>query len=111
VTDSPSAPDAAPGPGPYPGERRTRLSGAWTGLVIGIVALLLILVFILQNLQSVELSFLAFNGHLPLAVALLFAVILGAIIVLAFGAARITQLRMVARNARRQNAKAGSPPG
>jgi putative membrane protein len=109
--DRPSAPDTQPGPDVYPGERRTRLSGAWTALVVGIVALLLILVFILQNLQSVELSFLVFHGHLPLAVALLFAVILGAIIVLAFGAARITQLRMVARNARRQNAKAGSPPG
>jgi uncharacterized integral membrane protein len=109
--DSPSTPDAQAGPEPYPGERRTRLSGAWTALVVGIIALLLILVFILGNLQSVELSFLMFHGHLPLAVALLFSVILGAIIVLAFGAARITQLRMVARNARRQNAKGGSPPG
>jgi lipopolysaccharide assembly protein A len=104
--ESPSTPDAQPGPeASYPGERRTRLSGAWTALVVGIAALVLILVFILQNLQSVELSFLVFHGHLPLAVALLFAVILGAIIVLAFGAARITQLRMVARHARRQNAK------
>jgi putative membrane protein len=109
--DSPSKPDAQPEQNAYPGERRTRLSGAWTALVIGILALLLILVFVLQNLQSVELSFLVFHGHLPLAIALLFAVILGAIIVLAFGAARITQLRMVARTARRQNAKAGRPPG
>ena len=109
--DSPSTPDAQTAPGPYPGERRTRLSGAWTALVVGLVALLLLLVFILQNLQNVELSFLVFHGHLPLAVALLFGVILGATIVLAFGAARITQLRMVARSARRQNAKEGSPPG
>lgn len=110
VMDSPSTPASPAEPQAYPGERRTRLSGAWTALVVGILALLLILVFILQNLQSVELSFIAFHGHLPLAVALLFAVILGAIIVLAFGAARITQLRMVARTARRQNAKAGPPP-
>ena len=109
--DRPSPPDAQPEQNAYPGERRTRLSGAWTALVIGILALVLILVFVLQNLQSVELSFLVFHGHLPLAIALLFAVILGAIIVLAFGAARITQLRMVARTARRQNAKAGPPPG
>jgi len=109
VMDRPPAPEVQPGQEPYPGERRTRLSGAWTALVVGIVALLLILVFILQNLQSVELAFLVFHGHLPLAVALLFAVILGAIIVLAFGGARITQLRMVARNARRQNAKTGPP--
>jgi lipopolysaccharide assembly protein A len=87
----------------YPGEEHTRLSGAWTALVIGVLALVLILIFILQNLQSVQLSFLFFQGHLPLAVALLFAVILGAVIVLAFGGARINQLRGVARRARRQD--------
>jgi uncharacterized integral membrane protein len=99
--DSPSPPEKQPEPEPYPGEEHTRLSGAWTALVIGILALVLILIFILQNLQSVEISFLVFHGHLPLAVALLFAVILGAVIVLAFGAARITQLRGVAKRARR----------
>ena len=99
--DSPSPPDKPAEPAPYPGEEHTRLSGAWTALVIGILALVLILIFILQNLQSVEISFLVFHGHLPLAVALLFAVILGAIIVLAFGGARIAQLRGVARRARR----------
>jgi lipopolysaccharide assembly protein A len=101
--ESPSPPEKQPEPEPYPGEEHTRLSGAWTALVIGIVALVLILIFILQNLQSVQLSFLFFNGHLPLAVALLFAVILGAVIVLTFGGARITQLRGVARRARRQD--------
>jgi putative membrane protein len=90
---------------------RTRLSGAWTALVIGILALVAILVFILQNLQSVELSFLAFHGRLPLAVALLFAVVLGAIIVVAFGGARILQLRMVARRARRPEAHPTPPAG
>jgi uncharacterized integral membrane protein len=85
---------------PYPGERRTLLSGAWTALSVGLLAMIAILVFILQNLQSVELSFLVFHGRLPLAVALLFAMILGAIIVMAFGGARILQLRIVARHAR-----------
>jgi uncharacterized integral membrane protein len=87
---------------PLPGERRTRLSGAWTAIVIGLVALVVILVFILQNQQSVEIKFLMFQGNLPLAVALLFALILGAVIVFAFGAARILQLRMVAGRARRK---------
>src|ERR1700738_4831565 len=106
--DGPSASGIPPGE-PFPGERRTRLSGAWTALVVGVVALLVILVFILQNLQSVELYFLTFHGHLPLAIALLFAVILGAVIVLAFGGGRILQLRLVARRARDQRADA-SPP-
>ena len=85
-----------------PGERQTRLSGAWTAIVIGLVGLIVILVFILQNQQSVEVSFLFFKGRLPLAVALLFALIFGALIVVAFGAARILQLRMVAGRARRK---------
>jgi uncharacterized integral membrane protein len=75
-----------PSSGPYPGEEGSRLSGAWTALVVGVVTLLVILVFILQNLQSV-----------------------GAIIVLAFGGGRILQLRLVARRARRQSA-GSSPP-
>ena len=87
---------------PLPGERRTRLSGAWTAIVIGLLALVVILVFILQNQQSVHIKFLVFEGNLPLAIALLFALILGAVIVVAFGAARILQLRMVAGRARRK---------
>jgi putative membrane protein len=57
----------------------------------------LILVFILQNLQSVDVYFLVFHWHLPLAVALLFAMVLGAVVVLAFGAERILQLRVAIR--------------
>jgi uncharacterized integral membrane protein len=102
---SQEAPTAGKG---YPGERRTRLSGAWTALVVGVLALVVILVFIVQNLQSVELSFLAYHGRLPLAVALLFAVILGAVIVAAFGGARIRQLRMVVRRTRGQEVRPSS---
>ena len=104
MTESSRASDAAEEDVPQPGERQTRLSGAWTAIVVGIVALLLILVFILQNLLTVEVTFLFFRGRLPLAVALLFAMILGAVIVAAFGAARILQLRLVAGRSRR-----GSP--
>jgi uncharacterized integral membrane protein len=94
---------------PLPGERQTRLSGAWTAIVVGLVALVVILVFILQNQQSVEVSFLMYSVPLPLAEALLFALILGAIIVFAFGAARILQLRMVAGRARRKSPSPAPP--
>ena len=93
-----------------PGERQTRLSAVWTAIVVAVVALAAILVFILQNPQSVQLSFLVFHGRLPLAIALLFAMLLGAVVVLAFGVARIIQLRGVARQARRARADAGPPP-
>lgn len=108
MVDSPSSHVVEPGKR-YPGERGSRLTGTWTAFVIGIVALVVILVFILQNLQSVDLSFLSFHGRLPLAVALLFAVILGAVIVLAFGGARILQLRLADRRARRPDV-GPSPP-
>jgi uncharacterized integral membrane protein len=94
---------------PYPGERQTRMSGAWTALVIGIVALIVVLVFILQNLQSADVYFLVFHGRLPLAVALLFAMVLGAVVVLAFGAGRILQLRLVAMRSRRRGAQEDRP--
>lgn len=94
---------------PLPGERKTRLSGAWTALVIGVVVLVVILVFILQNQQSAEVNFLVFQGHLPLAVALLFAMVLGAVVVLAFGGFRILQLRLVARRARHKGSQVAPP--
>lgn len=106
--ETPSADATQPEPEALPGERRTRLSGAWTAVVVGLLTLVVILVFILQNQRSVQVSFLFLSGHLPLAVALLFAMILGALIVVAFGAARILQLRMVAGRARRKAAPAAS---
>src|SRR3981081_2181728 len=102
----PTRQESETGP-PLPGERQTRLSGAWPALVVGIVILVVILVFILQNLQSVEVHFLFLQGQLPLAVALLFAMVLGAVVVLTFGAFRILQLRLVAREARRQDKHSG----
>jgi len=63
--EAPSDHDAEAGKA-YPGERQTRLSGAWTALVVGIIALVVILIFILQNLQSVEVYFAVFHGHLLL---------------------------------------------
>jgi uncharacterized integral membrane protein len=108
MSDTPST--GAPDPDePLPGERQTRLSGAWTAIVIGLVAMVVILVFILQNQATVDVTFLVFKGRLPLAVALLFALILGAVIVVAFGAARILQLRMVAGRARRKAPSPSSP--
>jgi uncharacterized integral membrane protein len=57
---------------------------------------------VLQNLKSVEVTFLSPHGNLPLAVLLLLVAVLGALIVFAFGAARIVQLRVAARRSRRE---------
>ena len=96
---------------PYRGERQTRLSAVWSAIAIAVVAVVAVLVFILQNPREVTVSFLVFQGRLPLAVALLFAMMLGAVIVLGAGAARILQLRGVTRRARRSqmDMSAGAP--
>jgi uncharacterized integral membrane protein len=79
----------------------TRTSMVWTMVGIGVVLLVAILVFILQNGQRVRVRFLMVDGTLPLGVGLLFAALLGALLVLVAGAARVLQLRMVARRHRR----------
>jgi lipopolysaccharide assembly protein A len=78
----------------------TRTSMVWTMVGIGVILLVAILVFILQNSQRVRMQFLTVNGTLPLGVALLFAALLGALLVLVAGAARVLQLRVVARRHR-----------
>ena len=100
--DELSSGEDAPVRKPGTGERRTRLSGAWTAVIIGLLGLVMILIFILQNQQVTDVTFLGFKGRLPLAIALLFAMLVGAVIVAAFGGARILQLRVAAKRARQQ---------
>jgi|GEM_PF-1045757 len=78
----------------------TRTSMVWTMVAAGVVLLVAILVFILQNGQRVRVRFLMANGTLPLGVGLLFAALLGALLVLVVGVARVLQLRGVARRHR-----------
>jgi lipopolysaccharide assembly protein A len=98
--DPAAAPDAEPAL-PQHTIEPTRTSMVWTMVGIGVVLLVAILVFILQNGQRVRVRFLVANGTLPLGVALLFAALLGALLVLVAGAARVLQLRVVARRHRR----------
>ena len=84
-----------------PDRPRTRTSTVWTAVVVLVASLILVLVFILQNLQTVAVSFLFFHGQLPLGVALLVAATLGGVIVVAAGAARVVQLRRSRRRTER----------
>jgi uncharacterized integral membrane protein len=81
--------------------KRTRVSGTWVAIVIAIVVLALLLIFILQNLDSATVHFFGMSGSMPLAVAMLFSVIAGALLVALVGGARILQLRGETRKARK----------
>lgn len=61
------------------------------------ILLVILLVFILQNLQEVKVSFFTVHWRAPLAVDLLFATVLGGLVVFTAGSVRILQLRRIAR--------------
>jgi len=77
--------------------RTTRLGSLHVGLIVAAVALVLLVIFLVQNAHTVEVSFLGGNLRVSLAVAMLIASVAGALIVGAAGAARISQLRRSAR--------------
>ena len=71
----------------------TRTSRAWTRVLPALVVIVVILVFVFQNPKDVKVRLFTFLGTLPLSVALLGAVVLGALMVLALGSVRMFQLR------------------
>ncbi|MDH6281740.1 LapA family protein [Prescottella agglutinans] len=78
---------------------RTRAASAWTGLVIGIIVAILLLIFILQNLETVTFQLFAWHFTLPAGISLLLAAIAGALIMALAGGIRIIQIRRVAQRA------------
>ncbi len=69
----------------------TRASATFVSLVIGAIILILLLVFILQNLTSQTIKLFVWEVNLPLGVSLLIAAIAGALIVALAGGVRIWQ--------------------
>lgn len=104
ATVDPTAP-APPAPAP-PAPRamsrvpRTRTGTAWFGICVAALLFVVLIVFMLQNTGSVEVSFLWMHGNLPLALALLVAAVGAALLTMVIGAARITQLRRLSRRQR-----------
>jgi lipopolysaccharide assembly protein A len=93
---APAAPASQP---PGRGQLQTRISGMRAGLIAGFAALVVAVIFIIQNAHAANISFLGVHLVLPLAPALLLAAIAGALAMAAAGPARITQLRQVIRHA------------
>lgn len=110
-----SAPEPDPGSPPDTGARpvaparpdplaveRTRLGDLWVVLSFGAAILILLLVFVLQNGQRVEVHLYGAHWNAPVGVALLMAAAFGVLLVVVPGTGRIIQLK---RAARRLNAK------
>jgi len=81
--------------------RGSRTSGVWVAVLGLLVLLVLMAIFILQNTQSVEVSFLGWTGSAPLSASLLIAVVAGMLLAVSAGALRIMQLRRRVKRSRK----------
>jgi uncharacterized integral membrane protein len=106
--ETPAADEAPlPGGGSHePPYTHTRLSGNWASIVVGLLVLLVLIIFILENTGKTEVSFFGAHAHLSLGIALLLAAVIGGLVVVFAGSARILQLRTRARRTARS---AGHP--
>jgi uncharacterized integral membrane protein len=98
VNGSSRSPPAPPAPQhlPLPTWIRglpTRIRGLRAGQIAGAGAVIAVVIFIIQNPHAINISFLGVHLVLPQAMALLLAVLAGALLAAGPGRARITQLR------------------
>jgi uncharacterized integral membrane protein len=92
-SQAPASPETARRAGEKGKIPHTRTALAYNSLIAGAIVLILLLVFILENTESVKITYFGAGFHLPLGVALLLAAIGGALLVGIVGTARIVQLR------------------
>ena len=81
--------------------KKSRISPTWVVLTIFAVVLLLLLVFILENSQSVDISYFGAHGHVPLGVALLLAAVLGTLLAVIAWFGRGVRVRATAHKHRK----------
>lgn len=75
----------------------TRAAALWSSLIFGFLILIVLLIFIAQNTASTSFTFLRWHWDLPLGVAILLAAVCGGLITALVSAARMFQLRRVAK--------------
>jgi uncharacterized integral membrane protein len=73
--------------------RQGRISALWVGLVAVAVVLILLIIFIGQNLDKATIHFLGFSGSLPVGLVALVSAVIGVLIAAVPGTVRILQLR------------------
>jgi lipopolysaccharide assembly protein A len=87
----------------------TRMSVSWTFVTIAVLALVIVLVFILENLHATDATFFGIRWRIPLGLDLLLAAVLGAVSVLVIGLARTLQLRLLAHRTMRARDEKAAP--
>lgn len=93
-------------PPPVAGASRpTRTAALWVAVAVGLVVLVMLIVFFVQNQDMITVRFFGLQGTLALGTTLFIAAVGGGVLVALAGGARILQLRMV--NHRRKKTEGG----
>lgn len=73
---------------------RSSVAGStWVALIVGLLLLIFLLVFIIQNQDNVQLQLFGLSVTFPIGAGMLIAAIIGALIMALVGGVRIIQLR------------------
>ncbi|MFF0545226.1 lipopolysaccharide assembly LapA domain-containing protein [Nocardia thailandica] len=94
TADKPVEPVTRPKPAAL---TRSRTGYTWTALLAAALLGILLLIFIIQNLDQTQVDLLFWEFTLPLGVMVLLAVIVGALVMGLVGGVRILQLRHAAK--------------
>ncbi|QCB28694.1 hypothetical protein CENDO_07100 [Corynebacterium endometrii] len=68
-------------------------ASTWAALIVGFLLLILLIVFILQNMHEVELNFISWTVQFPAGIAFLIFAVAGALIMALVGGWRMFELR------------------
>jgi uncharacterized integral membrane protein len=77
--------------------RGTRTGRLWVGVCAGALITVALIIFMVQNTHTVQVTFLGLTGSTSLALMLLIAAVGGILLTLILGSARILQLRHAVR--------------
>ncbi|CAN7411836.1 lipopolysaccharide assembly protein LapA domain-containing protein [Arthrobacter sp. LjRoot14] len=96
---SPGAP-ATQSTAPTEERHVTRAGMVWAAVATALAVMVLLIIFILQNQDYVQVRYFGLEGAVPLGIALFIAAVGGGVLVAVAGAARIIQLRAAAHRRR-----------
>lgn len=91
----PVIPPPASGRGGASGQHRpTRTAALWVAVAVGLVLLVVLIAFFVQNQDMITVRFFGLEGTLALGTTLFIAAVGGGVLVALAGGARILQLRV-----------------
>lgn len=76
---------------------KTRTGQTWVGLIVAALIGIVVLIFILQNLEEQRVDLFFWDFSLPVGIMVLLSVIAGALVMALVGGVRIFQLRRAAK--------------